>query len=229
MRRTLMFAVCAVLASGCGASYRHEGGKIVYVTVNEGQGKVTQVVEGADEASFMQLDDTHAKDKTHVYVGATPIPGALPASYAILSPTYSKDAAHVYSDWTVIPDADAASFAISGNPNFGQDKNEIFSGTIGMRPCDRASFHWLRAGWAVDSTCAYNALFKMPNAHPGSFVALNDTYAKDEAQAYTTLRPYVIPDADAASFELLPGACQVCARDRNRCYSWDKPTACKNE
>jgi hypothetical protein len=79
--------------------------------------------------------------------------------------------------------------------------------------------------WAVDSQCAYQIGTKLPGAHPRSFTILNYEYAKDDAQVYSSIVG-VIPGADAATFELTNLPCEVCARDKNRCYKFGGVTSC---
>ena len=92
--------------------------------------------------------------------------------------------------------------------------------------CDPDTFELLKDGWQRDRQCAYNNGSQLENADPATFTVLNYWFAKDDRQAYSNL-PKVIEGADAASFELSGGLCQVCAKDKNRCYRYEEPVTCE--
>ena len=227
--RIIMLGLCAFLSAcnSVGGPYEREGDHIVFVTSDEGQGRRAEVVQGADVVSFKSVGGVYGKDKNRAYCGPKPIPGAQPDSFVTLSRLYAKDKSRVYYGPKPIPDADPESFAVSNDTNYSQDKNDIFLLGDHLHVCDRQSFRRLTDRWAVDNRCAYHGGDKLPGAHPASFVVLNFTYAKDDAQAYSNLSPYVIAGADAASFALSGGMCEVCARDRQRCYSFGEVKACR--
>lgn len=53
---------------------------------------------------------SYAKDKDFVYRGSNIIPGADPATFEIIDQTYSKDANHVYHEYNIVEGADPATF-----------------------------------------------------------------------------------------------------------------------
>ena len=223
MKARFALPFCFFLGA-CGG-YHHEGDRITFETCNEGNGCTTIVVQGADAASFETLDHGYARDKRSAYFDGQPVPGALGASFRSLSETYAKDAAHAYYRLAQIAAADVASFEAEDNLNYARDKTDIYFQGAPMHVCDLASFRWLSDQWEVDDRCAYRNDKKLPDAHAKSFVALNFWYAKDDTQVYSSVAP-VVEGADAATFELANAPCEVCARDRNRCYNAGAVTPC---
>ncbi|MGH9409817.1 MAG: DKNYY domain-containing protein [Vicinamibacterales bacterium] len=244
-----------MLVGACSHGYTKSNDQVQY-TGQSGDSTVTSVVHGADVASFEGLNDEYGKDKNRAYyddkpiVGALPasfvalstryakdtdrvycygkaIAGALPASFATLQTDWAKDSDHVYYDCDRVDGADPASFVVSSHDGIGEDKSDIFDHSIAFKVCDRKSFHWLSGEWAVDDKCAYNGPFKLPGAHPKTFVVLDDSFAKDDEHVYSYLRPYVVAGADAATFEV-DKTCSSCGRDKNHCYNDNSEAACRS-
>ena len=226
-RRPLELVVGVVLLTSLFAcsGYHRSGDHIVYSSWDEGNGHQTSTLDGADAASFQDLNGVYAKDRSRAYYKAGLIAGAQSASFVALTETYARDDTQVYYEGKPVPGADPASFSVMPNDlGFGRDSKNVYDGTVVIHACDPASFRLLERPWFSDAKCAYVNGVQLPGADPASFVVLNFTYAKDAAHVYTNLRPYVIDGADAATFELFKGKilCDAVrisdARDRSRYY-----------
>ncbi|MFT3792573.1 MAG: DKNYY domain-containing protein [Rudaea sp.] len=228
MKPCIVILLC-LLVCACGGDYQQEDGHIVFVTANEGQGTVKTLVQGADIASFRDLGNYYAVDKNRAYRGSGAISGAHAASFVVIAPDYAKDDAQVYYSHKPIAHADPASFVVI-DPNYARDRNDVYMQGEPMHVCDASSFHRVAdeldsRNWAIDNQCAYVRGVRLPGAHPRSFRVLGYEYAKDDVQAYSSTFG-VIRDADAATFEMPKSPCNICARDKYRCYSSGKPTPC---
>ena len=221
----LLFGLCMVSAlSACGG-YSNSGNTVTFKHCSE-NGCDTTTVKEADPQSFESLQGDYAKDRHHVYFGGAPIQEADPQSFKVLSDTYAKDKARAYFENKPIPGADPGSFVALSDLNFGRDKNDIYNLGSPIGACDSTSFRWLKSDWQVDSKCAYWGGTKLPNAHPESFVVLNEWYAKDAGQVYSSVSHKAIEGADTLTFGLADGPCSVCARDKNRCYNAGLTATC---
>jgi hypothetical protein len=223
VKSSVILLLCLIVCA-CGG-YKQAGDQMTFESCNEGQGCNSIVVQGADVASFESLRGSYAKDNHAVYCFGRAISGALPASFEVLSETYAKDNEHAYFKCKQIPSADASSFVADSNLNYAHDKRDVYILGDPINVCDAASFRLVVDQWAVDSQCAYRLGEKLPGAHPRSFSVLNFWYAKDDTQVYATDVP-VIPGADVATFALANQPCDVCARDKNRCYKFGSVTSC---
>lgn len=224
MRSMFGMLCCLGALSGCGG-YSVSGNDVTFEHCSE-NGCKTYKVEQADAKSFETLRGSFAKDRYRVYFDGGTIEDADPQSFTVLSDTYSKDNAHAYFERSPIPGADSNSFAALRDPNYGRDKNDLYMLGNAIGTCDVASFRWLTDGWQVDSKCAYFRGNKLPDARPGSFVVLNEWYAKDAEHVYSRVTHQAIDGADAATFRLAEGPCSVCARDKNRCYKIGENASC---
>lgn len=228
LRRSLVvrtfLCLAIILVTAC-TGYQKSGNGVVYKSWNEAWGSSSFIVKGADAASFQSLKGPYAKDKEHVYFRGSPIVGAEPSTFVALSETYAKDSEHAYFEAVVITHANPASFVASSDLNYAKDENDVYILGRPIEACDPQSFRWLKDDWQIDSKCAYRRAKKLPGADPRSFSVINYWYAKDNHQVYSSIRA-VIEGADAGTFALANGSCEVCARDINRCYRDGKVVSC---
>jgi hypothetical protein len=228
MRKTLLLLVLlAILLAACGTGFNKSGTTYVFTTWDEMNGKVEHLVVGADAATFEVFDgDGYARDKGQVYFQWNAIAGADPASFKALNRLYGKDAAHVYYEGKQVPGADPASFALF-NLQWGRDAGEVYFQDRPVNACDPASFKLLKDDWQIDDQCAYREGTRLEGSDPATFTVLNYWFAKDSRQVYSILRK-PIPGADAATFKLQDGICQVCAQDKNTCYRYEEAVPCES-
>jgi hypothetical protein len=222
MRSLSVLLVISILTA-CGG-YSVSDNTVTFKDCSE-NGCRTSTVKEADPKSFESLQGGYAKDRHRVYLGGTAIPEADPQSFEVLSDTYAKDNARAYFENKPISGADPASFVALSDVNYGRDKNDIYILGRAIGACDLASFRWLKDDWQIDNKCAYRRGTKLLNAHPESFVVLNQDYAKDAEHAYSSISNKAIEGADIATFKGV-GAFSLFARDKNRCYDGAQPTSC---
>jgi hypothetical protein len=228
MKKAILFILFSICLSACASGYQPSGGGYVFVSWNESAGKVEVPVVGADRATFEIFDQNgYAKDAQQVYFEGRTVEGAQAATFEAVSKLYGKDAAGVYYQGRVLPGAEPGSFKVI-NLQWGQDAGDVYFQDRPLEACDPETFELLKDSWQKDSQCAYREGRKLPNADAASFEVLNYWFAKDRYQVYDDI-PRVIPGADAATFKLRPGICQVCAQDKNHCYSYEKVVACEGE
>ncbi len=228
MRKTILFILFLALLTGCATGYQESGGGYTYVTWNEMEGKEEHPLVGADWATFEVLDKNgYAKDARQTYFQGRTIEGADAATFERLSELYARDTSRVYYQERVVPGADPNSFEVF-NLQWGRDGNDVYIQDRPIEACDPTTFKLLKDSWQKDSRCAYREGRKVPNADAATFEVLNFWFAKDRYQVYDDI-PRVIEGADAATFKLRGGICQVCAQDKNNCYSYEKVVPCEEE
>lgn len=159
-----------------------------------------RTVGSADTDSFEALSEAFGRDKNNVFFGEKIVPGAEPASFKI------------FDFYT------------------GRDKNSVYRGIKRCDECDAETFRVMDKNRYVDKNSAYagsgDNLRRLPNVDVASYTGLNSSFSKDKDNVYYLDR-YIIAGADAPSFKLKRcGSCIVCAEDKNRCYSNDKPVPC---
>jgi len=215
------------LISACdlGAGYQQKDGSYEYVTLDESQGYVEHPITDIDVQSFRILDKHgYARDHLHVVYHWESVEGADTNSFVAMSDLYGKDNAHVYYQGKTIPGADPQSFKLF-DIQWGRDAQDVYLQDRPLEACDPASFVLLKDSWERDSRCVYRAGRKLVDADADSFVVLNFWFGKDKNHVYDSF-PRIIAGADAATFKLREGACQVCAEDKNRCYRYEEPVDC---
>ena len=212
--------VCALTACG---GYSISDNTVIFKDCSE-NGCTTSTLKEADAKSFESLQGGYAKDRHRVYLSGAAIPEADPQSFKVLSDIYAKDKARAYYKNTPIVGADSGSFVALNDLNYGRDKNDIYIMGRAIGACDLASFRWLKEDWHVDNKCAYRGGTKLPNAHPESFVVINDEYAKDAEHVYSAHTDRAIEGVDLATFK--PDGMCMCGRDKNRCYDGAQPAPC---
>jgi hypothetical protein len=213
------------ILSACGTGYQEKDGGYVFVEWNESEGKVEHPLEPVDASTFEVLKGKgYANDTSNVFYHWQLVEGADPASFEALSNLYGKDARQVYYQGKVIPGANPERFEVM-NIQWGRDEKDIYLQDRPILACDPASFKFLKDGWQRDAECAYREGRKVERADAGSFEVLNFWYAKDKNFVYDTF-PRIIEGADAATFKLREGKCQVCAQDKNRCYRYEEVVEC---
>jgi hypothetical protein len=161
--------------------------------LNAFPGKAVEIGD-ADAATFNALDSTYGVDKSHVYLNGVALPQANPASFELLDRSgFGKDADHVFHRDRVISD-DPAHF-------------ELLDGELSK---DRRAVYWSDGSVLSED--------------PAHFAIISDAdqylYTRDSHTVHVNGNP--IPNADAATFQLLQGAY---ARDDRRAYYFDQPIA----
>lgn len=217
------FISACVLSTG----YQKRGLSYVFATWDEGRGYVEHPIVGIDAGSFQILDrDGYARDDRHVYYHENTVQDADPGSFTALSDLYGKDQAHVYYAGKTIPGADPATFT-HFDIQWGRDVQDVYFQDRPVDACDPATFVLLEEDWQRDRQCVYRQGKKLPNADPASFVVINYWFGKDRNYAYSHLGS-IIEGADAATFTLREGICEVCAEDKNSCYRYEERVACES-
>lgn len=230
--RLAAFVFLIVPLAACGTGYQREGNQIVFVTWDEGSGKVAHPVVGADVSSFAILSDGYAKDKHQIYykgravwAGATDKPTAAQlASFEALSYGYAKDGQYAYYQGWPFP-ADPPTFRVGTQGNWSADKNDVYFQNQAVHACDRSTFESLDSGgyWYRDARCVYanwdRKLVKLPQTvDPKTFTAVNYAFGVDDKHVYTH-EGAVLPGVDPKEFARTGKDAYPCTRN-------DQPAAC---
>jgi hypothetical protein len=183
-------------------------------------------VAGADPASLRVLtnDGIYAKDKSHVYYWGVEIKGADPESFRILQAPFSRDSRRAFFMTAEIQVHKTDSFEVvqpgvlltpwENAPPVVTSENRV-KGSDKMIPSPNlASFLF---GYSRDGIAYYLGAKEIEGADYGSFVILNERYAKDKDFVY--YEGSRIAHADPRSFEVV-GPTVVRGRDKNGEY-WD--------
>jgi len=160
----------------------------------------SNLIEGADPASFVDINGECWKDKSKVYWEGCPIQGADPRTFVVLKDGWFKDARRAY--------------------------NGAFSS---MQVRDPSSFESINGDWARDSKAYYFGGY-YANAEAGEVVGadystfhiLKGAFARDRKNIYWG--SMAIKNADLGSFEV-GGGQHLQAKDRFRYYEFGKPVA----
>lgn len=176
--------------------YHNIGVMVTYATLDEGTGFNTYIVANADPATFKDIGNGYATDKTHVYYQGIVISGADSASIKVIK------------EW-----------------GWSKDSKYFYAGNRRIQTCDADTFKFLTNDWQTDSKCVYRLGEKLQLADPNTFTVVNFWYGKDHKHVFFDSE--IIEGADAITFHLLPGPCEVCARDVNRCYREKEVVSCE--
>ncbi len=145
MRRLLTrfgaLAACALMIAGCGSGYQKAGDRWVFVTIDEGRGRVEHPLEGADPATFeILVQGVYARDAKHVYREANSVAGADAPTFTVIEKgLWAKDRSHVWVEYVLVPDADPASFRTLQFP-YSRDASHVFCGSVTMPIADLSHF-----------------------------------------------------------------------------------------
>jgi hypothetical protein len=154
-----------------------------------------------------------------------------PATFKDLGGGFGRDSRRVYFEEKVVQDADPESFVVLAH-TYGKDAKAVYSGAYSCRECDVRTFRKINDDFYLDQNAAYVIVpshsdhwTRVPSADPQSVTGLNGWFQKDSQHAFFMGR--MIPGADAESFKVGScGKCEVCAEDKNRCYSDEYPVPC---
>jgi len=203
---------------------------MAFVTWDEGNGKVTHSIHGADPKSFVVLKDGYAKDKSQVYFEGRVIWSAIdadkpfwtqPNSFEVLGSGYAKNAEFAYFRGEPFS-VDLSSFRVGSNGSWTIDKNDAYVQTRAVHSCDPSSFEHLSDSWYRDAKCVYSIAAwgpkRLSDANPKTFVVINFWFGADERHVYTS-DATILRDADPASF-------RKGGKDAYLCKRVDDPAAC---
>jgi DKNYY family protein len=224
-KRIAAAAMFTIILTGCGG-YRKSQGQCVFVTYDEGRGRVEHPLAGADPRSFRVLvRDEYARDATHVYHRNQWMTDADARSFEVVRGTFveslhgaiwAKDARHVWLGDAPVRGAQPATFRPLRFP-YSRDAVRVFCGTEAMS-ADPATFEILTSGdgtrstsddsgrttqviadsWSRDARSCFYGPAIVARADPASFQPLGDYYAKDRTHVF--YGSAMIPNADAATF-----------------------------
>lgn len=170
------------------------------------------------------IHDGHVR-YTNLVGGRYRVDSADPATFEHVGGTYGRDKTHVFYAHELVEGADPASFVAIGD-EAGHDANAVYFKNRRCPNCDVASFRRLEVDWYADkNTAYYKFLTPVPDVDTASFKRLNNWFAKDAHNVFSS--GVKIPGADAASFKLASnGKCEVCGEDKYRCYWFEHPVPC---
>jgi hypothetical protein len=222
-RHCALFALLLLLL-GCSSYTSIDGAPAYHRSMTSDSRAYTQSID-ADKATFVVLSGgDYAKDKHQVFYRGLKVAGADAASFVMLSDRYARDKAHIFSRGEIIPDLDIDTFELLPD-GYIRDKNDVYSGKYPLQSCSPKTFRVWKDSWLGDGECLYVGLKKIRGVDFETFEVINRTFAKDSKHVYSSVGG-VIPGADPATFRLTGFICQVCARDKDRCYSWKGVVSC---
>lgn len=162
-----------------------------------------KIVPGADPQTFTQMtfdqkETNFWKDQNQVYYDGVALENSKAPGFTILGSLYAKNSTTVYYGSKTLIDADAKSFTFLES-NLAKDKNYLFLGdkTLDMG-VDLATLHIYPYDPAVGIGFVHDA-------HKVYILAMQ--------------KPQVIPDADPASFKILP---RFYLKDKNHVYFYNQ-------
>jgi hypothetical protein len=192
MKKIFPLLVLFILTS-C-QSYKFANGKWSLISYDESVGRRVTVIDGADQNSFVPINNEYAKDSKQVYWETLVIKGADPNTFVCLGQLYSKDKEKVFWREQEINGADPDSFQIVDGANlWSKDKKDFYFGADPLHVVDVASFKIINKGWAQDDKAYYAVpLFKKVRKvevgkvdcdYP-TMKILSEGYAVDKNHAY---------------------------------------------
>ncbi len=158
-------------------------------------------IPGADAATFVALDEHHAKDRQRVWFADTYRDGK---EYFMI----------VHERVDAIAGADPASFRVLGN-NYARDDARLYYEGNPFTVRDARTFALLDYGFARDAVTGYYDRVEIADSEGATFAVQGAHYAKDRRHVWFAetasdggaRRPYVravrLPGADAATFRVL--------------------------
>ena len=201
--RRVLYLLLALAITGCSSKgYQRESGKWAWVWY-DGHGRQVRYLPDVRGNVTVLSDTNYAVSADNVYLWGVKLPEAEPATFQLLTHPYSKDAARVYCGSVPITRADPNTFRILGGllePNFVSSAHvyEKVVGPIDAVPRDAPIV--ATQGWSRDEETCFFGPTALVGVDLGSFVILNNWYAKDAKQVYCGHR--AIPEADVASFRV---------------------------
>lgn len=234
-RHTPVYVCAAMILAGCGTGYKRTTDQVAYVTLDEGRGKVSQPIQGADPSSFVILKNGYAKDKWQLYFegrafwSGTHFYDQAPSSFTVLANGYARDDERAYYRGSPIARVDMETFHVARDGNWARDKKDIYIGPRALHACAPESFQWLDDFWHRDNKCVYRTSIasseaRIPGADPKTFSIVNFWYGKDANHVYTN-EGTILVGADPKSFvdDRRTGG----GRDSNRCFLDKRIVPCR--
>lgn len=200
-----------------------DGGKVYYVSWNEGSGRNKVLIKGADPESFKELNhEKYGIDKNNVYYEAKKLRDADPNTFVAMLDYYGRDKRFAYKEASKIKGASAKGFKVIGGGPYSKDYNDYYLDTVALHVAGYDDFEIINQKsdfgyWAKDKIYYYLSGRKHPLADYDSFVNLGNGYAKDKFKAY--FRDSVVVGADPATFKVIEYAY---AQDRYSKYQGSK-------
>jgi len=172
-------------------------------------------IKGADPATFVAVTDPaycrgdctfDAQDKNHRYLRGVIVQTETSYSATIFdaqnSPTkYAKDVAYVYFDNKIVSAADVKTFAVIGQSgsvfnagrSYAKDKKRVYVDGEILASADPNTFMFIKTktgeltNFAKDKKYVYSSSIGeiVQGADPGSFLVVNEFYAKDKSSVYS--------------------------------------------
>jgi hypothetical protein len=224
----LTWLIISILSAGCNG-HEIEQNQVYYVSWNEGSGKNRRLIEGADAATFKELDHPrYGIDKNSVYYETRKLADADPDSFVALLDYYGKDKHYAYKGASKIKGASGPTFEVLDGGPYSRDSRDYFFDTTALQVTDLKSFRMLSevdqyGYWAKDKTHYYLLARKYPLADYASFTVLGEGYAKDKRKVY--FRDRVVEGADPETFRVIEYAY---GQDKYARYEGDKKLRIKD-
>ncbi|WP_417483794.1 DKNYY domain-containing protein [Maricaulis salignorans] len=130
---------------------------------------------GVDAPSFRAINDELAADDTQVWRGTNLIEGADGASFRTIGPSTGVDRAAAYAGWARFVPCDLSTFTVieseaeSEDEAFTADSACVYAYGLRLPLTDRATFERLGAEYSRDSGGVYWRHFEVAGADPASF------------------------------------------------------------
>lgn len=150
-------------------------------------------------ASFMELNNSCAKDSLHVYYREKTIEGADPVTFRLEKASYACDTSQVYFEGSIVEGANPSTFRYLGSL-YAQDSTQVYY--EGKFLCDATpSDRFFSRFYFTNGIDLYYLDKKVEGVDLATFQVLGpSSWSKDKNQVY--YEGTIVPDADSETFHL---------------------------
>ena len=157
---------------------------------------IPKEIIGVDAETFIHIENSHAKDKNHVYSGSKALEGADPATFERVNSGYTKDKNNVYASWRKLDNVDIETFEIEDY--YGKDKNNVYYFDDIIECADPSTFEYLGRNISRDANYVYRGKYKIELLDPSSIEVYDYDISKDKN--YVFYNSTLIPEVSSETF-----------------------------
>lgn len=206
--RQVIYGLLILLLSTC-SGYTKKDGKVYLRSSNEARlGIAYTEIEAADHETFKVIDHVLnidlAKDKNHVFKGASILEHADPNSFEHLKGYYWKDKKNVYllqygdTDCR-IQNADPSSFEVINDYQWAKDKNHVYYDFDKLNDMHPKTFIAIDEDWGKNEHSYYYHNLRIDSLDYSTAEIISSYYIKDRNSVF--FRDTLVHDANPATFK----------------------------
>jgi hypothetical protein len=190
-----LVVICSLFAA-CGKSYTVENGQVYLSGWNEASGNYQRQIEGADAASFENLEFdcdcsfAFGRDKDHLFIDGNRMEGMDPSSFRFLGNYIFRDARSAYFfgfynnlNDTRIDSIDPGSITLLEYP-WARAGDRLIHGRTSIALDDLENLEFLNGSWARNDRLVLFKTQIVDGADPSTFVATSDSQGHDRSHRY---------------------------------------------